>query len=207
MSVNDNEVFRSVSTTIDPPSACLAGQRFMLVSFVAPEGWGCTNQFAPCLAFKVRGTFATVDDAMKYRDMLEKEKLLDADVFICPLNMWAPLPPDRSKMSMRNTVPGIQRILEKENRRREHQREIEIQQLIEKAKEMRAGNHEGESVPVSMKSEDYEALENHRDFDLTRAMEEFGRPVYDDGENDENASATMNAVELEQNSSCLPQLL
>lgn len=102
--VEENEVFQRPSTMLDPQTARLAGQKYALVSFVAPKGWECTAQHGPCLAFKVRGVFSSVEAALAHRDFLEEHKVVDADIFVCPLYTWAPLPPDRNKMSMRNTI-------------------------------------------------------------------------------------------------------
>ena len=68
----------------------LAGQAFVLLSFVAPDG---TRQKADRFAVKVRGCFATQDEAGAYAKKLMKFDP-SFDVFVAPVGKWLPAPPD-----------------------------------------------------------------------------------------------------------------
>lgn len=68
----------------------IAGQAFALLSFVAPDG---TRQKGDRFAVKVRGCFATQDEAGAYAKKLMKFDP-SFDVFVAPVGKWLPAPPD-----------------------------------------------------------------------------------------------------------------
>ncbi|AGE49362.1 hypothetical protein ATCVCan0610SP_054L [Acanthocystis turfacea Chlorella virus Can0610SP] len=68
-----------------------AGQNYALVSFVGPE---FCRQKSGKFALKVRGVFATQDEAKAYVNRLRRAGDTLVDIFLLEIGRWAPCPPD-----------------------------------------------------------------------------------------------------------------
>ncbi|AGE49030.1 hypothetical protein ATCVBr0604L_050L [Acanthocystis turfacea Chlorella virus Br0604L] len=68
-----------------------AGQNYALVSFVGPE---FCRQKSNRFALKVRGVFATPDEAKAYVNRLRRAGDTLVDIFLLEIGRWAPCPPD-----------------------------------------------------------------------------------------------------------------
>jgi hypothetical protein len=71
------------------------GQNYACVSFVSP----ISNQKADQIAMKIRGIFATAEEAGAHAKKIQQYETVSVDVFVCPLYKWLLIPPDPSKMS------------------------------------------------------------------------------------------------------------
>lgn len=72
----------------DPPICQVSGQRFALVSFVSPQ----SNQKHDKIAMKIRGVFATTEEAGEKAKQLQKMDSL-VDIYVVELYNWVPVPP------------------------------------------------------------------------------------------------------------------
>jgi hypothetical protein len=68
-----------------------SGQNYALVSFVGPE---FCRQKSNRFALKVRGVFATQDEAKAYVNRLRRAGDTLVDIFLLEIGRWAPCPPD-----------------------------------------------------------------------------------------------------------------
>ena len=68
-----------------------SGQNYALVSFVGPE---FCRQKSDRFAMKVRGVFATPDEAKAYVNRLRRSGDTLVDIFLLEIGKWAPCPPD-----------------------------------------------------------------------------------------------------------------
>ena len=68
-----------------------SGQNYALVSFVGPE---FCRQKSNRFAMKVRGVFATPDEAKAYVNRLRRAGDTLVDIFLLEIGKWAPCPPD-----------------------------------------------------------------------------------------------------------------
>ena len=66
----------------------IAGQRYALVSFVSPQ----SNQKHDKIAMKIRGVFATTEEAGEKAKQLQKLDSL-VDIYVVELYNWVPVPP------------------------------------------------------------------------------------------------------------------
>jgi hypothetical protein len=77
--------------TLEPDYLTVPGQNFALVSFVGPE---FCRQKSGKFAMKVRGVFATEDEAKAYVRRLQRAGDNAVDIFLVSMYNWVPCPPD-----------------------------------------------------------------------------------------------------------------
>lgn len=70
------------------------GQLYACVSFVSPM----SRQKADQCAMKIRGVFATEDEAGAHAKRIQKYETLSVDVFVCPLYKWLVIPPNTDEI-------------------------------------------------------------------------------------------------------------
>jgi hypothetical protein len=77
--------------TLEPDYHQIPGQNFALVSFVGPE---FCRQKSGRHALKIRGVFATEEEAKAYVQRLQRSGDNAVDIFLMSMYQWAPSPPD-----------------------------------------------------------------------------------------------------------------
>lgn len=70
------------------------GQLYACVSFVSP----ISRQKSPQCAMKIRGVFATEDEAGAHAKRIQKYETVSVDIFVCPLYKWLVIPPDTDQI-------------------------------------------------------------------------------------------------------------
>lgn len=80
-----------IGLTLEPDYLQIPGQNFALVSFVGPE---FCRQKSGQFAMKVRGVFATEDEAKAYVKRLQRSGDNVVDIFLVSMYNWVPCPPD-----------------------------------------------------------------------------------------------------------------
>ncbi len=80
----------SETTYLEEDPIKVPGQRYAVVSFVAPYD---TNQKADYIAQKIRGCFSTLDDAQMHADRLSKMDR-SFDVYVVEMYNWVKIPPN-----------------------------------------------------------------------------------------------------------------
>ena len=80
-----------VSLTLEPDYIQIPGQNFALVSFIGPE---FCRQKSGQFAMKIRGVFATEDEAKAYVKRLQRSGDNVVDIFLVAMYNWVPTPPD-----------------------------------------------------------------------------------------------------------------
>ena len=80
---------KAISVAMQPDALTMDNQNYALISFVSPNG---TYQQADQMLLKIRGVFATADQARERAKMLSE---LDGtfDLFIVDMYKWIPFPP------------------------------------------------------------------------------------------------------------------
>lgn len=91
MATNNTIVELPVGLTLEPDYLTLPGQNFALVSFVGPE---FCRQKSGQFAMKVRGCFATEEEAKAYVKRLQRSGDNVVDIFLVAMYNWVPCPPD-----------------------------------------------------------------------------------------------------------------
>ena len=91
MATTNTVVDLPVGLTLEPDYIQLPGQNFALVSFVGPE---FCRQKSGQFAMKVRGVFATEDEAKAYVKRLQRSGDNVVDIFLVAMYNWVPCPPD-----------------------------------------------------------------------------------------------------------------
>ena len=91
MATNNTIVELSVGLTLEPDYLQIPGQNFALVSFVGPE---FCRQKSGQFAMKVRGVFATEEEAKAYVKRLQRSGDNVVDIFLVAMYNWVPCPPD-----------------------------------------------------------------------------------------------------------------
>jgi len=77
--------------TLEPDYITIPGQNFALVSFVGPE---FCSQKSDRFAMKIRGVFATEEEAGAYVKRLQRSGDNSVDIFLMSLYNWCPCPPN-----------------------------------------------------------------------------------------------------------------
>jgi hypothetical protein len=77
--------------TLEPDYIQVPGQNFALVSFVGPE---FCRQKSGKFAMKLRGVFATEDEAKVYVKRIQRSGDNVVDIFLLSMYNWVPIPPD-----------------------------------------------------------------------------------------------------------------
>jgi hypothetical protein len=80
-----------VGLTLEPDYISVPGQRYALVSFVGPE---FCRQKSGRFAIKIRGVFATQDEAKAFVKRIQRSGDNLVDIFLMEMGNWAPCPPD-----------------------------------------------------------------------------------------------------------------
>ena len=80
-----------VGLTLEPDYLQVPGQNFALVSFVGPE---FCRQKSGRFALKIRGVFATEEEAKVYVQRLQRSGDNAVDIFLLSMYNWVPCPPD-----------------------------------------------------------------------------------------------------------------
>lgn len=96
MSTNANtnavvEMNLPTGLTLEPDYIQVPGQNFALVSFVGPE---FCRQKSGQFAMKIRGVFATEEEAKSHVRRLQRSGDNAVDIFLVAMSQWAPCPPD-----------------------------------------------------------------------------------------------------------------
>lgn len=94
MSTNTNTnvvVDLPTGLTLEPDYIQVPGQNFALVSFVGPE---FCRQKSGQFAMKIRGVFATEEEAKSHVRRLQRSGDNAVDIFLVAMSQWAPCPPD-----------------------------------------------------------------------------------------------------------------
>ncbi len=91
MATTNTTVELPVGLTLEPDYVQVPGQNFALVSFVGPE---FCRQKSGQFAMKVRGCFATEDEAKAYVKRLQRSGDNVVDIFLVSMYNWVPCPPD-----------------------------------------------------------------------------------------------------------------
>ena len=91
MATNNTIVELPVGLTLEPDYLQIPGQNFALVSFVGPE---FCRQKSGQFAMKVRGVFATEEEAKAYVKRLQRSGDNVVDIFLVAMYNWVPCPPD-----------------------------------------------------------------------------------------------------------------
>lgn len=83
------------SSFLKPDRITVPGQRFALVSFVGPDA--CLRQKNEQLGMKIRGCFATVQEAQEHaQQLMEYDNLVD--IYVVEMYQWALIPPDQASI-------------------------------------------------------------------------------------------------------------
>ena len=84
----------------------LSGQNYALISIVSPE----SGQKAENICLKIKGVFASLDEANKHAEMLQK---LDAtfDIFVVEMYSWLLVPPDSSLIEQKHVDQKLNEII------------------------------------------------------------------------------------------------
>ncbi|AAC96837.1 hypothetical protein PBCVAN69C_639L [Paramecium bursaria Chlorella virus AN69C] len=80
-----------VGLSLEPDYITIPGQNFALVSFVGPE---YCSQKSNRFAMKIRGVFATEEEAGAYVKRLQRSGDNSVDIFLMSLYNWCPCPPN-----------------------------------------------------------------------------------------------------------------
>lgn len=80
-----------IGLTLEPDYINVPGQNYALVSFVGPE---YCRQKSDRFAMKIRGVFATQEEAKAYVQRLHRTGDNLVDIFLLEIGKWAPCPPD-----------------------------------------------------------------------------------------------------------------
>ena len=91
MSTQTNTPELPMGLTLESDYITVPGQNFALVSFVGPEH---CRQKSTKFAMKIRGVFATEDEAKAYVKRLQRAGDNIVDIFLMSMYNWAPCPPD-----------------------------------------------------------------------------------------------------------------
>ena len=91
MSTQTNVPELPMGLTLEPDYITVPGQNFALVSFVGPEH---CRQKSTKFAMKIRGVFATEEEAKAYVKRLQRAGDNVVDIFLMSMYNWAPCPPD-----------------------------------------------------------------------------------------------------------------
>ena len=91
MATNNTIVELPTGLTLEPDYLQIPGQNFALVSFVGPE---FCRQKSGQFAMKVRGVFATEEEAKTYVKRLQRSGDNVVDIFLVSMYNWVPCPPD-----------------------------------------------------------------------------------------------------------------
>jgi hypothetical protein len=85
----------SAKPMLKPDHVTVPGQRYALVSFVGPDN--ALRQKNEQLGMKIRGCFATMDEARDHaKELMEQDSLVD--IFVVEMYQWALIPPDQASM-------------------------------------------------------------------------------------------------------------
>lgn len=85
----------STEPVLEDDVVTVPGQNFACVSFVSP----ISNQKSDQIAMKIRGIFATSEEAGAHAKKIQQYETVSVDVFVCPLYKWLVVPPDPSTMT------------------------------------------------------------------------------------------------------------
>lgn len=91
MSTQTNVPELPMGLTLESDYITVPGQNFALVSFVGPEH---CRQKSTKFAMKIRGVFATEEEAKAYVKRLQRAGDNVVDIFLMSMYNWAPCPPD-----------------------------------------------------------------------------------------------------------------
>jgi hypothetical protein len=73
----------------------IPGQQFVLLSYVAPDAR--QKHVNGIMSLKIRGAFATLEEAKKYAKQLRAEDPL-YDIYVAEMGKWLPFPPNPDKI-------------------------------------------------------------------------------------------------------------
>jgi hypothetical protein len=76
---------------LEPDYISVPGQQYALVSFVGPE---FCRQKSNRFAMKIRGVFATQEEAKAFVKRIQRAGDNVVDIFLMEMGQWAPCPPD-----------------------------------------------------------------------------------------------------------------
>ena len=79
--------------TLEPDYITVPNQRYALVSFVGPEDSLCTQK-SNRLAMKIRGVFATQEEAKAFVNRIRRSGDNLVDIFLMEIGQWGVIPPD-----------------------------------------------------------------------------------------------------------------
>jgi hypothetical protein len=79
--------------TLEPDYITVPNQRYALVSFVGPEDSIC-RQKSNRLAMKIRGVFATQEEAKAFVNRIRRSGDNLVDIFLMEIGQWGVIPPD-----------------------------------------------------------------------------------------------------------------
>jgi hypothetical protein len=79
------------SLVLESDYISVPGQRYALVSFVGPE---FCRQKSGKFAMKIRGVFATQEEAKAFVKRIQRSGDNMVDIFLMEMGNWAPVPPD-----------------------------------------------------------------------------------------------------------------
>jgi hypothetical protein len=79
--------------SLEPDTITIPGQNYALISVVSPS----SNQKTDVCGLKIKGVFATIDEAKSWAAKLQKS---DAtfDIYVVELYRWLPIPPEVDKI-------------------------------------------------------------------------------------------------------------
>ena len=84
-----------IGLSLEPDYITIPGQNYALVSFVGPEHSTCRQKSANGkFAMKIRGVFATQEEAATYVKRLQRSGDNIVDIFLVSLYNWVPCPPN-----------------------------------------------------------------------------------------------------------------
>jgi len=101
------------------PDHLRCGNKYALISVVGPHTCEATKKRNVCnvAAFKIRGAYNNLDDAVKAATALQEE-MSDADIYTVSMFEWTPLSHCGDPIPAYYDDPTLQQIMEEENKKR-----------------------------------------------------------------------------------------
>lgn len=96
----------TLDENVDKDAERVSGQNYALISVVAPQA----SQKSDNICLKIKGVFATLDEANKHAEMLQK---LDAtfDIYVVEMYSWLLVPPDPNLIEQKHVDSKLNEII------------------------------------------------------------------------------------------------